>query len=130
MVSNLFSHGAQILSEAVDRIFLQREISDSRSPRFWPGCNSLILRIHLTNNFLREPMVHPDGFRPSSLLLDKHAPGHIWLFTCLERGRQLAIIMNLVHENVFLINIAGKHTFFDGDSHCIWVLRQNRILVS
>ena len=61
-------------------------------------------------------MVHPDGFRPSSLLLDKDTPRHIWLLTCLERSRHLAIIMNLVHENVFLINTAGKHTFFENIS--------------
>ena len=75
-------------------------------------------------------MVHPDGFRPSSLLLDKDAPRHIWLLTRLERSRLLAIIMNLVHENVFLINTAGKHTFFDGNSHRVWVLRQNRVFIS
>ena len=129
-ISDLFSHGAQKLSEAVYGVLLLRQVGDSRNSWFWPCSQGIDLRIDLANNFLREPMIHPDGFRPSSLLFDKDAPGYIWLFACLKRSFLLAIIMNLVHEKVFLVNTASKHTFFDDDSHCIWVLRQNRIFVS
>lgn len=74
-------------------------------------------------------MVHPDGFRPSFKLLNVHTPSNIWVLTSLNGCCMLSIIMNLVHENVVLVDLTRKHTFFDGDSDSLRILRQNWITI-
>ena len=50
-------------------------------------------------------MVLPDGLWPSFKLLDKDTPAHIRFSAVLEERAFLAIIMNLVHENVLFGDI-------------------------